>query len=96
MAKKVIKIISIILLVMAITSIIQTPCYAAGMSDVSENVGFWKPKNEVDDSDIETEINDGYNTIYEYKFGYLLTRDCDLKDTELYKILGSPISVKNI
>lgn len=54
------------------------------------------PKNEVDDSDIETEINDGYDTIYEYKFGYLLTRDCDLKDTELYKILGSPISVKNI
>ncbi len=58
MAKKVIKIISIILIVIAITSLFQTQSLAAGMSDVTDNVNFWKPANEADDSEFISKVND--------------------------------------
>lgn len=37
---------------------------------------------------------DGYNTEWVYSFGNILTRDCDLTDTPLYNVLGTPLKVE--
>ena len=57
MVKNVIKIVSMILMIIVIISLNQMPSYATGMSDVTENVNYWKPTEEPDDSELSNKIS---------------------------------------
>jgi hypothetical protein len=56
------------------------------------------PKGREDE--IESEISDGYNFMYEYNFGYVLIRlpddSIDFTDITLYDVLGKPNKVKYV
>lgn len=46
------------------------------------------------EEDIDVEVADDYIELFEYDFGYILSRENDFRETSLYKILGEPVSTK--
>lgn len=48
------------------------------------------------EEDIDVEVADGYRELFEYDFGYILSRENDFRETSLYKILGKPVSTKHL
>lgn len=46
------------------------------------------------EEDIDVEVVDDYIELFEYDFGYILSRENDFRETDLYGILGEPKSTR--